>query len=94
MMSNRIWKQKAQTRKQHPFRRAVSVLSAVSMLLSSVGTATFATAEETVLICEKQEHLHTDDCYRLVLTCGEEERPDEEEVVRSLLSTFSPHKHT
>ena len=65
-MKNRIFdrKDKVSARIHRRRKRIVSLVAAVSLLVGNMTALPFsATAEDKVLSCTKQEHVHTDKCY-------------------------------
>ena len=74
------------------WQRFLAIACVFALLFNNV--MLIAAAEEqpmqTVLVCNKEEHTHTSDCYREEIICGLEEEPPEYRFV----GVFKTHMHT
>ena len=74
------------------WQRILAIVCVFALLFNNV--LLIASAEEqsvqTVLVCDKEEHKHTDACYQEIVVCGMEEEPPE----YRFMGTFKPHMHT
>ena len=93
MMKHHIEKSEKERNVYPLTHRITAVLSAFTLLLSSVAIPVQAENEAAELTCNLEEHCHTAECYPLVLSCGKEESETVTQTAREFVSSFKKHKH-
>ncbi len=96
-------------KKHHSWQKVVTVLSSIVVFCTTYALILPAITWDRTLICEKPEHVHTDECYEIVETEEEPilicEDPDHEHdrtcyyvpektVTKTLVCEIEEHEHT
>ena len=93
MMKHHKMKREKERNAYPLMQRMTALLSAFTLLFSSLAIPVYAENEAAELICTLEEHRHTDECYPLVLSCGKEESGPVTKTHREFVSNFKTHQH-